>query len=64
MPRLRTLRADIPADVWSRLEAEAAEHGMKIGAYLRTLIVRRDARLHKFPETDIRPSDIDNKKGK
>lgn len=47
MPRSnRTIRADIPADVWDRLAAEAAEKGIPLGRLLRNLIVARDARKH------------------
>lgn len=45
----RTIRADIPADVWDRLSAEAASKGIPLGRLLAALIVARDAR--RFPET-------------
>lgn len=45
MPRTtRTIRADIPTDVWDRLAAEAAAAGVPLGRHLRNLIVRRDAK--------------------
>lgn len=40
----RLLRTDLPDDVWDRLNAEAAEHGVKIGVYVKRLIVARDER--------------------
>lgn len=42
----RLLRTDLPDDVWDRLAAEAAEHGVKIGVYLKQLVIARDARKH------------------
>lgn len=41
MPRRLTL--DLPPDVWDRLAAEAALKDMKIGAYVKRLIIARDA---------------------
>lgn len=40
------LTINLPEDVWDRLNAEAAEHGQKIGTYLRNLIVKRDTKRH------------------
>lgn len=42
MKTTKTLRTDLPVEVWDRLEAEAASKGKKIGTYLRDLIVARD----------------------
>lgn len=42
----RLLRTDLPDDVWDRLAAEAEQHGMKIGAYLRRLVIARDQKKH------------------
>lgn len=50
----KLLRTDLPDPVWDRLNAEAAEHGVKIGVFVKRLIVARDAR--KFPETGASPS--------
>lgn len=45
MPRTtRTIRADIPTEVWDRLAAEAAAAGVPLGRYLRNLIVSRDTK--------------------
>lgn len=38
----KLLRTDLPDDVWDRLDAEAKEAGMKIGLYLKQLIIERD----------------------
>lgn len=47
MPRnTRTIRADIPNDVWDRLADEAAAHGIPLGRHLRNLIVSRDAKKY------------------
>lgn len=43
----RTIRADLPVEVWDRLAAEAAASGVPLGRYLRNLIVRRDEK--KYP---------------
>jgi hypothetical protein len=40
----KLLRTDLPDDVWERLNDEAAAHGMKIGLYVKRLIVARDAK--------------------
>lgn len=40
----RLLRTDLPDDVWHRLAAEAEANGMKIGTYVKHLIVARDER--------------------
>lgn len=40
----KTIRADLPIDVWDRLAAEAAAKGMPLGRHLRNLIVARDKR--------------------
>ena len=48
----RLLRTDLPDDVWLRLEAEAAEHGQKIGLYVKQLIVARDARKNKTDQRE------------
>ena len=40
----RTIRADIPADVWDRLAAEAEEQNKPLGRHLADLIVARDTR--------------------
>lgn len=46
MPDKKNIRLTIslPADAWHRLEAEAADHGKKIGPYLRALVLARDAK--------------------
>lgn len=41
-PSKRTLRTDLPADVWDRLAAEAAAKGLTLAAHARNLIVARD----------------------
>lgn len=38
------LTIDLPPDVWRRLEAEAQNAGLKIGPYLRQLVLDRDAK--------------------
>lgn len=43
---VKLLRVDLPADVWDRLNAEAAQAGLKIGKHAQELIVARDARKH------------------
>lgn len=40
----RTIRADIPIDVWDRLAAEAAAAGIPLGRLLRNLVVARDTK--------------------
>lgn len=40
----KLLRTDLPDEVWDRLNEEAAEHGVKIGVYIKQLIVARDKR--------------------
>lgn len=40
----RLLRTDLPDDVWDRLDQEAEQHGMKIGVYVKRLIIARDER--------------------
>lgn len=47
----RTIRADIPADVWERLAAEADERGVRLGTLLRQLIVARDAKRNPGAST-------------
>lgn len=42
----RTLRCDLPIDVWDRLAADAAAAGVPIGRYTRDLIIARDTRKH------------------
>lgn len=42
MRRNRTIRTDIPTDVWDRLAAEAADKGIPLGRHLKNLIVNRD----------------------
>lgn len=46
----RTIRADIPTDVWDRLAAEAAEKDIPLGRHLRNLIVNRDAKIQAKKE--------------
>lgn len=46
MRSTRTIRADIPTDVWDRLAAEAAEKGVPLGRLLRSMLVSRDRRIH------------------
>lgn len=46
MRTTRTMRCDLPVDVWDRLAAEAADAGVPVGRYLRDLIVARDERKH------------------
>lgn len=41
----KTIRADIPADVWDRLDAEASAKGVPLGRHLRNLIVARDKKI-------------------
>lgn len=43
----KTLRTDLPLDVWGRLADEAHEKGITIGRLTRDLIVARDAK--KYP---------------
>lgn len=40
----KLLRLDLPDDVWDRLNAEAAASGLKIGLYVKRLIIARDER--------------------
>ena len=46
----RTIRADIPNDVWDRLAAEAAASNITLGTLLRRLIVARDRKRHPAPD--------------
>jgi hypothetical protein len=49
MPRTtRTLRTELPADVWQRLADEAAVTGIPLARLVRQLIVARDRR--KYPD--------------
>jgi hypothetical protein len=50
----RLLRTDLPDEVWDRLNTEAEAHDLKIGKYVRDLIIRRDQRRHPgaSPSTD------------
>lgn len=43
-PKTRTLRLTLPAEVWERLDNEAAANGLSIGTFGRRLIVDRDTR--------------------
>jgi macrodomain Ter protein organizer (MatP/YcbG family) len=43
----RTVRADIPTDVWDRLAVEAAAKGVPLGRHLANLIVARDRKRRK-----------------
>lgn len=62
MPRTtRTIRADIPTDVWDRFAAEAAAAGVPIGRYLRNLIVARDRKRTAGATSSTGPS---NREGK
>lgn len=40
----RTLRTDLPVEVWDRLAAEAAAAGVPLARFARNLIVDRDTR--------------------
>lgn len=40
----RTLRTDLPNDVWDRLAEEAAAAGVPLGRFARNLFVARDAK--------------------
>lgn len=40
----RTLRTELPVEVWDRLAAEAAEAGLPLGRFARNLIESRDAK--------------------
>lgn len=40
----KLLRTDLPDDVWDRLNAEAQANGVKIGVYVKRLIMARDAK--------------------
>jgi macrodomain Ter protein organizer (MatP/YcbG family) len=42
----RTIRTDLPVEVWDRLAEEAAAKGIPLGRLLRQLIVARDKRKH------------------
>jgi hypothetical protein len=44
----RTIRTDLPLDVWDRLDAEAAAKNIPIGRHLRNLITTRDAK--RYPD--------------
>lgn len=56
----KLLRTDLPDDVWDRLNDEAASHGVKIGVYVKRLIITRDAkkqaRAQVSDTSDTRPS--------
>lgn len=43
-PKNRTIRTDIPTEVWDRLADEAAAQGIPLGRFLKNLIVTRDAK--------------------
>lgn len=63
----RLLRTDLPDDVWERLADEAAEHGVKIGVYVKRLIIARDAKRvsRNAQQLDAATdSSASNKKGK
>lgn len=53
MRTTRTIRADIPVEVWDRLAAEAAEKGVPLGRLLRNLIVTRDAKKHGATDSTV-----------
>jgi len=57
----KLLRTDLPDDVWDRLNEEAAEHGVKIGVYVKRLIIARDAkrqaRVSGNTDPSTKPSD-------
>lgn len=38
----KLLRTDLPDEVWARLNAEAEADGVKIGVYVKRLILARD----------------------
>lgn len=42
----KLLRTDLPDDVWDRLNAEATAAGVKIGVYVKRLIITRDEKKH------------------
>ena len=47
MPRsTRTIRADIPNDVWERFASDAAKAGVPMGRHLRNLLIARDTKRH------------------
>lgn len=57
MRTTRTLRTDLPVDVWERFNAEAAARGVPVGRHLRNLMVARDARKYPAvePVLDVAP---------
>jgi hypothetical protein len=58
-PKNRTLRTDIPADVWQRFADEAHAKGSNPGRYLRELLVARDTKKHgASPSTPVTPSGV------
>jgi macrodomain Ter protein organizer (MatP/YcbG family) len=42
----RTLRTDLPNDVWDRLADEARDAGVPLARFVRNLIVARDAKKY------------------
>lgn len=48
-PRVPTKRltVDLPAEVWDRLNAEAAAKGQKIGLFAKGLIITRDEKVQQ-----------------
>jgi hypothetical protein len=53
----RTLRTELPTEVWDRLAAEAAAAGVPLGRYARELFVKRDTKKHPVLSTSTGPTD-------
>lgn len=51
----RLLRTDLPDDVWERLADEAAEHGVKIGVYVRRILTAHVNLPEPAPEPEPEP---------
>lgn len=48
---MKRLTIALPEDVWNRLQAEAFKNRVSIGTYLSRLVVKRDTKMHKTPDT-------------
>lgn len=48
-PPTRLLRVDLPTEVWDALDAEAADRGVKVGSFVRDMLVRRHTKKNARP---------------
>lgn len=57
MKNTRTLRADIPNDVWDRFAEEARAKGITVGTHLRQLLVARDKKRTRDSSIPSNPTE-------